>query len=140
MTWTLLLTHAALMVALGMALEVVFTAFAEFRSAPDWRLKGHTYVWMVPIYALIYPLLCVLYPRLAGVPFPLRGVLYTAMIYAVEYSSGWVLRRTTGNCPWEDGYLKSPWGVHGLVRLDYAPFWFAASLLYESVFRVLRGL
>ena len=139
MTWRVILTHTALMAALAMAVEVLFTAFSELPGSSDWRLKGYTYAWMLPIYALIYPVLCAVYPQLAGLPFPVRGLLYTSMLYAGEYSSGWVLRRATGNCPWEDGYLRSPWGVHGLIRLDYAPFWFAASLLYELVFRVLRG-
>lgn len=129
-----------LLVAVGLSLEVVFTALTELRDAKDWRLMGYTYIWMIPIYALIYPALCVLYPRVAGWPFYMRGVLYVGLIYGVEYISGWLIRRAVGKCPWEDGYHRARWGVHGLIRLDFAPAWFAASLLFESVFRLLRGL
>ncbi len=140
MSWPLMLAHDLLIVAVGLALEVVFTALSELSQAKDWRLMGYTYIWMIPIYALIYPLLCVLYPRLAAWPFYLRGGLYVGLIYIVEYASGWLIRKATGQCPWEGGYYKARWGVHGLIRLDFAPAWFAAALLFESVFRLLRGL
>ncbi|MBI3553205.1 MAG: hypothetical protein HY077_11975 [Elusimicrobia bacterium] len=63
----------------------------------------------------------------------------TGLIYCVEYSSGWLIRKATGHCPWEEDYFKSPWGVQGLVRFDFVPAWFCASLAYEFVFRVLTA-
>ena len=131
------LTRTVLVASLAMAMETVFVAIADLPEAQDWRLKGHTYVWMFPIYATIYPGLSWLYPRLAGWPFPARGLLYVALIYAVEYASGWAIRAAVGKCPWD--YTGRKWAVHGLIRLDFAPAWFAASLVYEAVFRFLRG-
>lgn len=140
MTWPVLITHDLLLVCVGLSFEVVFTAFSEHPNAKDWRLLGYTYAWMIPIYALIYPGFCLLLPLVERWPFVLRGVFYVALIFFVEYVSGWLIRKATGKCPWEDGFYKARWGVHGLIRLDFAPAWFSASLLFEFVFRVLRGL
>jgi hypothetical protein len=140
MTWPVAAAFDLLLVCVGLSLEVVFTALSELQGAKDWRLMGYTYVWMIPIYALIYPALCVLYPRVGAWPFYLRGVLYVGLIYIVEYAGGWLIRRVTGECPWEKGYHKARWGVHGLIRLDFAPAWLGAAFLFESVFRLLRGL
>jgi len=135
----ILLTRILIMAAVGLACEVLFTALSEYRKTGDLRLRGFTYIWMLPIYAVIYPALSVLYPRLAGLPFPARGAVYVLLIYAVEYSSGRLLRTALGEAPWEREYRGARWAVDALIRLDYAPAWFAAALCYEWVFRVLRG-
>lgn len=136
-SWPVVLTHVMLMVGLGMALEVVFTAIMDFPKSGNLRLMGYTYIWMIPIYCVVYPGCWLLYPHLSQWPFPARGLLYVAIIYVVEYASGWLLKKTTGACPWD--YTGAKWAVHGLIRLDYAPAWFGASLTYEWVYRVLRG-
>jgi len=138
MPWYKHLVFTLLMVFMGMAFEVIFTALMDMKAAGDKRLKGYTYVWMIPIYALVYPLLHLLYPYLSAWGFVLRGAFYVALIFVVEYVSGWLLRRTTGECPWEREYRGHKYAVHGLIRLDFAPAWFVAVMLFEFVFRVLR--
>lgn len=138
MPWYKHLTYGFLLVSMGLAFEVIFTALMDMKTAGDRRLKGYTYIWMIPIYALVYPLLCALYPHLSGYSFLSRGLLYVAMIFVVEYASGWLLRRATGECPWERNYHGHKYAVHGLIRLDFAPAWFVAVMLFELVFRVLR--
>ena len=44
--------------------------------------------------------------------------------------TGSFLRRFEA-CPWD--YSKSPLNVNGLIRLDYAPLWFGAGLLFEKI-------
>jgi len=138
--WGLVAVHDLLLVAVGLSLEVIFTAVSEHGDSKNWRLLGYTYIWMIPIYALVYPLLNILYPRMAAFPFYERAALYVGMIYFVEYVSGWLIRKAVGQCPWEEGYYKARWGVHGLIRLDFAPAWVAVSFIFETVFRVLRGI
>ena len=133
-----LLAHTILLVGIGLAMEILFVAVID-RKLHGWKLQGHTYVWMFPIYALVYPSLLYLYPRMAGLSFVWRGLLYTVLIFAVEYVSGWLLRWTTGLCPW-DYSGKSRWAIQGVIRLDYAPGWFTASMVFEWFFRVLRGI
>ena len=40
---------------LGWVIEIIWTALPKRRPV-DWTLTGHTYLWMLPIYALIGPL------------------------------------------------------------------------------------
>lgn len=139
MNWPRVITHEALLISLGLAFEVVFTALMEYPEKRDRRLMGYTYVWMIPIYALVYPGCALLYPLLGHRHFLMRGVVYMAIIYAVEYTSGWILRWTVGECPWEREYRGNKWAIHGLIRLDFAPAWIAAALMFEWTYRVLVG-
>jgi uncharacterized membrane protein len=62
-------------------------------------------------------------------PIVLRGGVYTIIIFAIEYSTGLLLRLLLGVCPWD--YSNSPFSISGIIRLDYAPAWFVAGLLFE---------
>ena len=54
-----------------------------------------------------------------------RGGIYTCCIFLTEYISGSLLKKK-GICPWD--YSGTPLNIGGLIRLDYAPFWFGAGL------------
>lgn len=127
------LTRTYLLASVGVGLEVAFTALSGLRKR-DRRLTGHSYLWMFPIYGLAYPLFAWSWPVLGDLPLLVRGLGYVPAFFAVEYATGWVLRRLVGECPWEAGYRGARWGVHGLIRLDYAPAWFAAALLFERLY------
>ena len=51
-------------------------------------------------------------------------------IFAGEYLTGSLLKRHNA-CPWD--YSSSPYSVRGLIRLDYAPYWFGAGLIFEKI-------
>lgn len=114
----------------GWIVEVLFTgtwsAVKRDRSA-----TARTYLWMHPIYGVTALGLEWLSHRLRPLPWALRGAAYTAAIYGAEYGSGWFLRRVLGKCPWD--YSGCGRDVHGLVRLDYAPAWYALGLLFEPL-------
>lgn len=57
------------------------------------------------------------------------------LIFTVEYLSGLVLRMLLGVCPWD--YSGNTFSVNGLIRLDYAPAWFTAGLLFEKLHDLL---
>ena len=44
--------------------------------------------------------------------------------------SGTLLRKVDA-CPWD--YSNTPFNIKGLIRLDYAPLWFCAGLLFEKI-------
>ncbi len=121
-----------ILACVGVAMEVAFTAVCELMGGGGWRLKGQSYIWMFPIYALLYPAFLYLRPPLAEKPWWARAVIYAAGILFVEYLTGWGLRLTTGSCPWDYGSAR--WAVQGVIRLDYTPLWAAAALGYERVF------
>jgi uncharacterized membrane protein len=116
----------------GWCLEIVFTAACGAVAERDRRLRGETYLWMLPIYGggglLMEELQRTLAPQ---VPRPIRAIAYLGAIYAIEYGSGRLLRRLLGQCPWD--YQDRGLNVDGLIRLDFMPFWYAAALAFEPV-------
>jgi len=129
--------RAALLACVGVAAEVVFTAFLEPKGGK--RLIGFSYVWMFPVYALLYPGFLVLRPLVGAWAWPLRAALYAAGIMVFELLTGLVLRAALGEAPWEVQYRGKPRVVLGLVRLDYFPAWAAAALVFERAFRIVAG-
>ena len=115
---------------LGWCLEILYTAACSLKNH-DIRLKGNTSLWMFPIYGLaafFQPLA----QTLKGKPLFLRGSVYTLCIFLTEYVTGTFLKKKSA-CPWN--YDDAPFNIHGLIRLDYAPFWFGTGLLYEFLLR-----
>lgn len=113
---------------MGWVLEVLWTGLGSALRG-DWGLVSRTYLWMFPIYGLAV-FFEPLHDRIRRWPWPVRGLVWVAAIWAVEYSTGWVLRTLVGRTPW-DYTGKTPYSVRGLIRLDYAPAWLAAGLLFE---------
>ena len=92
----------------GWCMEILFTSTGSFLKQ-DKRLIGRTSVWMFPIYgtaAVIAPL----YHSIKNLPALLRGCIYSVGIFSFEYIS-----------------------IDGVIRLDYAPLWMAAGLLFERI-------
>ena len=118
-------------------LEVVLTGAASAVNGGDRAATARTYLWMHPIYGAGGMLLEALSARVKRWPRPARWLSYLPVIYAVEYTSGWLLRRVLGRCPWD--YERRGWNLSGLVRLDYAPLWLVAAGLFEPVRNSLVG-
>jgi len=129
--------RAVLLACAGVAAEVVFTALASRRGGR--RLIGHSYLWMFPVYALLYPGFFFLRPLVGAWPWAARAALYAALIMAGELAAGLLLRAALGEAPWEPEYRGRRWCVLGLVRLDYFPAWAAGSLFFERAFRLVAG-
>ena len=129
-----------LFACIGVAMEVVFTALCDYPVTRSKRLMGVSYIWMLPIYGMTPLFLSVLYPRMEGILLPFRIVVYTVLLLLMEYTTGWILRKATGDCPWEPGYRGKRWAIDGLVRLDYAPAWALACLIFERLYLALRWL
>jgi len=111
----------------GWVLEVLFTGTKAALSR-DPKLAARTYLWMHPIYGTAGLVLESLHRRLAGRSRLTRAAAALGVIYATEYASGLALRRVLGDCPWQ---YREGVHLHGLVRMDYAPLWFAAALGFE---------
>lgn len=114
----------------GWCMEIVFTSIQALRKK-DFTLKGGTSIWMFPIYgcaAAISPISGLLKKK----PAWFRGLTYMSMIFSVEYLTGRLLTRYH-LCPWN--YEKSRWNIRQVIRLDYAPYWFGAGLLFERLLK-----
>jgi uncharacterized membrane protein len=118
---------------LGLCMEVFWTGFGALFKG-DMKLSATTYIWMFPIYGLAV-FLEVLQKRMSDMPIVLRGGVYAVLIFLAEYSSGMLLRRLIGVCPWD--YSGSPFSVRGVIRLDYFPVWFCVGIIFEKVHATL---
>lgn len=115
----------------GWCIEIMFTAGNALRRR-DMTLKGNTSLWMFPIYgcaAILAPISRLLRRK----PTWFRGVTYMSLIYIAEFFTGQLLRQRA-LCPWD--YGRSRWNIGRVIRLDYAPCWFAAGLLFERLLAV----
>lgn len=112
----------------GWCLEIIFTATSNMKGS-DKRLKGNTSLWMFPIYGMAVFLMPIS-RLLKGKPFLLRGSIYTFCIFITEFITGKFLKKND-LCPWN--YEHSPYNIDGVIRLDYAPYWFGTGLLYEYI-------
>ena len=117
---------------------MIFTS-VESIMAHDWRLMGRTSLLMFPIYGC-GALLSTIgkgVDRWIGESsirpadrYIRHGMIYMVLIFTAEYLSGaWL--RAKGMCPWD--YSSSQTSVNGLIRLDFAPLWFATGLLFEQI-------
>lgn len=119
---------------LGVTSEIVFTslyqAVGDFRGNKkvDFSLKGYSYAWMIPIYGSVAVLGPALFVPLQGVFILWRLLIYTLVLFLIEYVTGWMLLKTTGKCPW---HYESGWHIHHLVNLSYTPFWMFFSAMVE---------
>lgn len=130
------LERTLLLASVGMAAEVIFTALMDARSKGP-RLIGYSYVWMLPIYALLYPGFSLLTPYLGSLAWPMRGALYAAIIMVFEMITGLILKAALGEAPWESEYRGKRWAVLNLVRLDFFPAWAIGALVFERAYRML---
>lgn len=120
---------------LGLGLEVVFTGALDWRRSRPRHLLGYSSVWYLPLYAISPIFLHFAGSALFVLPTLLRGLIYMACIFAVEYMGMLCLRMLLGSSPSEVGYYQSRWNVHGLIRLDYAPAMFLMGLFFEFIYR-----
>lgn len=112
----------------GWCMEILFTSAGSLLKH-DKRMIGQTSLWMFPIYgmaAVISPL----YKLIKKKPVFMRGSIYTLGIFSFEYLSGTLLKKYH-LCPWD--YSDAKTNVNGVIRLDYAPLWLAAGLLFERI-------
>ncbi len=113
---------------IGWVMEILWTGVWSFING-DLKMISTTSILMFPIYGMAI-LLKPLYDVIFDLPIFLRGGIYAILIFATEYFCGLVLTKI-GVCPWN--YNGARFNINGLIRLDYAPAWFAAGLIFEGL-------
>lgn len=112
----------------GWCMEIFWTGLHSLLAGhPD--MMGKSSLLMFPIYgcaAVIAPV----YQKISGAPLILRGCVYAVGIFTAEFLSGTFLN-FLGICPWD--YSGTPFHLGGVIRLDFAPVWFAAGLFFEKI-------
>lgn len=117
----------------GCTFEIFFTGIKNWIAShyEDWSFRGKSYIWMFPIYGLLAFLFEPVHNLIRSWALPLRGLLYVAGFYIVEFTTGWILKVLTGKCPWD--YSEKKYHFKGLIRWDYAPIWFVFCLAIEPL-------
>lgn len=113
----------------GWIMECLWTGLHSIFSGKDSKLTCQTSIWMFPIYGLA-SLIGPISKRLSKLSRHYRGILYTILIFTVEFFSGKILQKIHA-CPWD--YSKAHFNLKGLIRLDYAPLWYMVGLFYEKI-------
>jgi hypothetical protein len=116
----------------GWCIEVAFTGAASLLSG-DLRLLAHTNLWMFFIYGCAV-FLEPLHDIIRNWNWFFRGVIWTVIIWGMEYSSGLLLVKLLGIYAW---YYGGQLSVDGLVNLSFAPAWFLAGFIFERLHRTL---
>lgn len=109
-------------------MEILFTALDSYRKR-ELKLMGQTSLWMFPIYgmaAFLKPV-CSMVRKF---PTWIRALFYSMFIFLGEYVSGSILKKFK-ICPWD--YSKAKTNIKGVIRLDFAPFWMIAGLIFENL-------
>ena len=119
----------------GMMMEIIWTGLSSLMKR-DYRLTATTSVWMFFIYGLV-AFTGPICDALTMMPIIIRGGIYTVCIFFVEYITGICLKKVR-ICPWD--YSGCRFAVQGVIRLDFAPAWFTAGLVFERMHIILRGL
>jgi uncharacterized membrane protein len=123
----------------GWCIECIFTSVVDLASGSgDLRLMGYSYLWMHPIWGtglLLGERLVGVLQR-AGLNRVTRSFIGMGVCFAVEYTMGAALVALIGRCPWD--YSAAALSVDGLIRLDYAPFWWLCAWVAEPLFNLVR--
>lgn len=113
----------------GLLLEVFWTGMSSLLSG-NLSMTGHTYIWMFFIYGLAV-FLEPIHNKIRRENFLIRGLIWTLIIFTIEFISGFLLDTIIGACPW-DYRQSSQLTFFGYIRLDYFPAWFLTGLFFEK--------
>ncbi len=122
---------------IGWSMEIFWTGLHSLLLG-NINLRGFTYLWMFPIYGLAI-FMEPIHEEIKHLPWYVRGLIWTLIIFAIEYAMGGLLRLLLGQCPW-DYTTSTPYHVNGLIRLDYAPAWFIVGLFFERLHETLKKI
>lgn len=110
----------------GILMEVFFTGIHSIIVMRDRNAVCRTSMWMILIYGsggLILGILRSILPNsLLFVP------TAVVTIFAMEFCSGWLLRKIKVKA-WD--YKHAKFGIMGLIRLDYLPFWTMVAIGFD---------
>lgn len=116
----------------GWTMEIIWTSLHSLITG-DIKLQGYTSIWMFFIYGgavFLEPI----HDIIKQWRWHIRGIIWVVIIWGIEYASGLILVNLIGAAPW---YYLGPFAIDNLVRLDYAPAWFAAGLIFEYIHNTL---
>ncbi len=119
----------------GWSMEIIWTGLYSLVTG-DMTLQAYTSLWMFLIYGSAI-FLEPLHDIIKDWNFIFRGIIWVVIIWGIEFSTGKILLNLLHAYPWQ--YFGNT-AIEGLVRLDYAPAWFVAGLVFETIHKTLDNL
>ena len=127
----------------GLAFEVCGTGIPRWWEHAEPVMRGHSSIWMFPIYGMLAFLVVPLSEPLKKrhVPYVLRAAVYMLGFFAIEYASGMLylavgLNKQGGNmyeAVWD--YSGATYNLHGQIQAAFIPVWYVTGLIVEPLYR-----
>jgi uncharacterized membrane protein len=123
---------------IGITMEVIATSIMDFVKFRDPRLKGETYLWMLPIYAVVPSIYIFVQSILPDINWIVKGLVYMLAFYLLEFIAGLLIKAIVGVSPWN--YKTYRFHYKEVICLEYAPVWFIYGIVGEKYFEFLISI
>ena len=123
---------------IGITMEVVATAIMDFIKYRDPRLKGETYLWMLPVYAAVPYIYLFVTRTFIDSGWIVKGFIYMIAFYLLELLAGLIIKALVGVSPWN--YKDYRFHFKEVICLEYAPVWFIYGVVGEWYYEFLISI
>ena len=122
----------------GLIIEIFFTAIVDLFSKRDFNLKGHTSLWMFPIYSLGLTYGFDVVQQIIPNDF-IRYLSYPLWIWLIEILVGYPASKI-GIRIWDYRYLSNNKHWKGIISFIHFPIWIIFGVLVELVDILFNGI
>ena len=123
---------------IGITMEVVATSIMDFIKYRDPRLKGETYLWMLPVYAAVPYIYMFVTSTFIDSGWIVKGFIYMIAFYLLELLAGLIIKALVGVSPWN--YKDYRFHFKEVICLEYAPVWFIYGVVGELYYEFLISI
>jgi len=122
----------------GLIIEIFFTAIVDLFSKRDFNLKGHTSLWMFPLYSLGLTYGFDVIQQIIPNDF-IRYLSYPLWIWLIEILVGYPASKI-GIRIWDYRYLSNNKHWKGIISFIHFPIWIIFGILVELVDILFNGI
>ena len=119
-------------------MEVIATSIMDFIKYRDPRLKGETYLWMLPVYAVVPYIYLFVTSTFKDSGWIVKGFIYMIAFYLLELMAGLIIKALVGVSPWN--YKDYRFHFKEVICLEYAPVWFIYGVVGKRYYEFLTAI
>ena len=119
-------------------MKVIATSIMDFIKYRDPRLKGETYLWMLPVYAVVPYIYLFVTSTFKDSGWIVKGFIYMIAFYLLELMAGLIIKALVGVSPWN--YKDYRFHFKEVICLEYAPVWFIYGVVGERYYEFLTAI
>lgn len=125
-------------VFIGITMEVIATSIMDYFTLRDPRMKGETYLWMIPIYAVVPYIYLFVTSTFTDLHLSVKGLVYMLAFYLLELIAGLIIKFLVGVSPWD--YSAKRFNFKGVICLDYGIVWYIYGIIGEMYYEFLISI